>query len=101
MGAMEYAVTMAIHDVAVQQVAVGEHDGEVERVADKRGGETGHDIGAVDVISYVAKALGFTLRDKAPVGTAKQSVSSSKLTWSAQERGRTCRDPSEPCSPRG
>ena len=69
---MEHAVPVAVHDIAFKQVAVGEHDGEEERVADKRGGETGHDIGAVDVISYVAKALGFTLRDKAPVGTAKR-----------------------------
>lgn len=69
MGAMEYAVTLAVHDVAVEQVAVGEHDGEAQRVADKRRSETGHHVGAVDVISYVAKSLGFTLRDKATVGT--------------------------------
>jgi hypothetical protein len=87
MGAMEHAVALAVDDVAVEQVAVGEHDGEVQRVADKRRGEAGHHVGAIDVVSYVAKALGFTLRDKAAVGTAMQGMSSGKSTSSAWQRG--------------
>ncbi len=33
MGAMKYAVTVAIHDVALKQVAVGKHDGELLSVS--------------------------------------------------------------------
>ena len=53
-GAVEHGVTMAIHDIALEQIAVCKHDRELLRVAHESGGETGHHVGAIDEIGDVA-----------------------------------------------
>ena len=77
-GAMVYTVTLAVHDIAFKQIAVREHDGKLLRVADERGGEAGHDVGAVDVVGDVAEALSFALRDEASVGAKNREKKQKK-----------------------
>jgi hypothetical protein len=74
MGAVEHAVAMAIHNVAFEQVAIGQHDRKLVRVPDERGGETGQNVGAIDEIGDIAEAFSFTLRDKRPVRTGNREL---------------------------
>ena len=70
-GAVENGVTMAIHDIALEQIAVCKHDRELLRVAHESGGETGHHVGAIDEIGDVAETFSLALRDERSIGAEK------------------------------
>ncbi len=89
MRAVKYAVAVAIHDVALEQVPVRKHDRELLRVSNKSRGEAGQNIGAINIVGNIAKAFSFALRDERTIGT-KNGDNTKKRAVICQ---RTCRAP--------